>query len=314
MELEPDAVVAVDTGRCDDSAGLPPEPARAHAAAVVDRPRSVAVPLPMARARNRPRRRGRLGRRAPLRRSPRPSGRSASARLPTPRTCQAVTIAFIRPSRAWNCLEERRDARPSSSPRRSSATSSSARSLAGRGRAQGISVPLDITGGEEALDASARRRTGSAATLSASCSGVTEPLTRSATMRSPSVGVARSDPSATTPSAPLTSSAELRRGQARSMPSSAAHASSWSASGVASHDPGKGPGKISPLLPSIVISSPTANERSPISTASLAGPTADAPTTAGMPQPRATTAAWLASPPRAVSTPADAGHAANVLG
>ena len=34
--------------------------------------------------------------------------------------------------------------------------------------------------------------------------------------------------------------------------------------------------------------------------------TASAPTTAGLPQPRATTAAWLTSPPRAVRIPSAA--------
>jgi len=50
--------------------------------------------------------------------------------------------------------------------------------------------------------------------------------------------------------------------------------------------------------------SPAANLQSPTTTASAPTSTAAAPTTAGMPQPRATTAAWLASPPREVSTPA----------
>ena len=39
-----------------------------------------------------------------------------------------------------------------------------------------------------------------------------------------------------------------------------------------------------------------------------------APTTAGMPQPRATTAAWLTMPPRAVRMPSRRLHAEHVVG
>ena len=42
--------------------------------------------------------------------------------------------------------------------------------------------------------------------------------------------------------------------------------------------------------------------------------TASAPTTAGLPQPRATTAAWLTSPPRAVRMPSAASMPCDVLG
>ena len=51
--------------------------------------------------------------------------------------------------------------------------------------------------------------------------------------------------------------------------------------------------------PSFTTVSPTAKERSAIRSAS-------APTTAGLPHPRATTAAWLTSPPRAVRIPSAA--------
>ena len=48
--------------------------------------------------------------------------------------------------------------------------------------------------------------------------------------------------------------------------------------------------------PSLTVTSPAVNERPEILIPS-------APTTAGVPQPRATTAAWLTSPPRAVRMP-----------
>ena len=71
----------------------------------------------------------------------------------------------------------------------------------------------------------------------------------------------------------------------------------------------------SPVVPSIEITSPSWTTMSP--TRELACPAmsiASAPTTAGMPQPRATTAAWLTRPPRAVRMPCGHRHAVHVLG
>ena len=51
--------------------------------------------------------------------------------------------------------------------------------------------------------------------------------------------------------------------------------------------------------PSLTVTSPAVNDLPEMRTAS-------APTTAGMPHPRATTAAWLTSPPRDVRMPSDA--------
>ena len=61
-----------------------------------------------------------------------------------------------------------------------------------------------------------------------------------------------------------------------------------------------------PVEPSIVISSPACRTVSPIVTDPASMWISDAPTTAGTPHPRATTAAWLTSPPRWVRMPRDA--------
>ena len=76
--------------------------------------------------------------------------------------------------------------------------------------------------------------------------------------------------------------------------------------GVSPRDTGIWPSMTLPVVPSTEIQSPwwttvvpTLNEESPMDTDS-------APTTAGFPQPRATTAAWLTRPPRAVRIPSAA--------
>ena len=59
-----------------------------------------------------------------------------------------------------------------------------------------------------------------------------------------------------------------------------------------------------PVPPSMVKESSLVKVRPPIVTVLSPTSTATAPTTAGMPHPRATTAAWLARPPVAVRIPA----------
>ena len=77
----------------------------------------------------------------------------------------------------------------------------------------------------------------------------------------------------------------------------------------------RSPSTTSPVVPSIEMTSPSLHgdaadgERlSPVMRI------ASAPTTAGLPQPRATTAAWLTSPPRPVRMPSATDHAVHVLG
>ncbi len=76
------------------------------------------------------------------------------------------------------------------------------------------------------------------------------------------------------------------------------------ASGATVKVPAAAPANTSPVPPSMVIVSPTARLRSPMAIVRSPSTTAAAPTTAGIPQPRATTAAWLASPPVEVRIPA----------
>ena len=68
--------------------------------------------------------------------------------------------------------------------------------------------------------------------------------------------------------------------------------------------PGSRPRRPRRSSPSIVMTSPARSVRSPTTTRPSWTSSPAAPTTAGMPQPRATTAAWLARPPRAVRIPA----------
>ena len=67
--------------------------------------------------------------------------------------------------------------------------------------------------------------------------------------------------------------------------------------------PAAAPAKTSPVAPSIVIVSPSARAVAPIVTVPSPRTTSEAPTTAGIPQPRATTAAWLTKPPVLVRIP-----------
>ncbi len=57
------------------------------------------------------------------------------------------------------------------------------------------------------------------------------------------------------------------------------------------------PTTTSPVLPSIEITSPSATLTGPTENERPSIRSASAPQTAGLPQPRATTAAWLTSPP-----------------
>ncbi len=63
------------------------------------------------------------------------------------------------------------------------------------------------------------------------------------------------------------------------------------------------PSTTSPLVPSTEITSPSLTTMSPTENCLPTILIASAPTTAGVPQPRATTAAWLTRPPRAVRMP-----------
>ena len=63
------------------------------------------------------------------------------------------------------------------------------------------------------------------------------------------------------------------------------------------------PSTTSPVVPSSEMTSPSSTVTPPAVKWWSAILTASAPTTAGMPQPRATTAAWLTRPPRAVRMP-----------
>ena len=63
------------------------------------------------------------------------------------------------------------------------------------------------------------------------------------------------------------------------------------------------PSMISPVVPSREIQSPCLTVTSPTANDLPEMRTASAPTTAGVPHPRATTAAWLTSPPREVRMP-----------
>ncbi len=74
-------------------------------------------------------------------------------------------------------------------------------------------------------------------------------------------------------------------------PSSRAQASSVRACGTTSVRPGIVPANTSPEAPSTVIVSPSRSVRPPIAISPSPTRSPAAPTTAGMPQPRATTAA-----------------------
>ncbi len=87
------------------------------------------------------------------------------------------------------------------------------------------------------------------------------------------------------------------------IPASRAQPSSIFASGTTTATPEVTPAYTSPVEPSIEMTSPAESVRSPIRTSPSPGTTSAAPTTAGLPQPRATTAAWLANPPVAVRIP-----------
>ncbi len=131
----------------------------------------------------------------------------------------------------------------------------------------------------------------------ASVSGVALPFAlsiRSARpRRSPSAAAAGDDVRA----APGCSSSPI------AIPSSRAHPSSTFASGTTSSTPAATPSKTSPVAPSIVITVPSASVRPPMATTPSPITTSDAPTTAGIPHPRATTAACEAKPPVDVRIP-----------
>ena len=88
------------------------------------------------------------------------------------------------------------------------------------------------------------------------------------------------------------------------IPSSPAHSSSGPASGAIPDAAAIAPSNTSPVSPSIVIASPACSVSPGKRTSPSSTSMSRAPTTAGIPHPRATTAAWLASPPRAVRMPA----------
>ena len=77
---------------------------------------------------------------------------------------------------------------------------------------------------------------------------------------------------------------------------------SYSAGGFAAAS-SRAPTMTSPDVPSIEMTSPCEIVVDPTENDFPEILTASAPTTAGVPQPRATTAAWLTSPPRAVRMP-----------
>ena len=80
---------------------------------------------------------------------------------------------------------------------------------------------------------------------------------------------------------------------------------------------GTSPSMTSPVVPSIVMKSPSLDARGRRSRSCARrrrSQTADAPETQGLPMPRATTAAWLVMPPRAVRMPLRGVHAVDVLG
>ena len=71
----------------------------------------------------------------------------------------------------------------------------------------------------------------------------------------------------------------------------------------------------SPVEPSSEMMSPSWTTMSPtVNCVAVDAACASAPTTAGVPQPRATTAAWLTRPPRAVRMPSRHHHPVDVLG
>ncbi len=76
--------------------------------------------------------------------------------------------------------------------------------------------------------------------------------------------------------------------------------------GVSPSVSGTWPSTTVPLVPSIEIQSPSSTTVSPTVNDGPEIRSASAPTTAGLPQPRATTAAWLTRPPRAVRMPSAA--------
>ena len=88
------------------------------------------------------------------------------------------------------------------------------------------------------------------------------------------------------------------------IPRSRAQPRSTAASGTTWVTPAAAPAKTSPVAPSIVIVSPSAKAVPPMVTVPSPSTTPEAPTTAGIPQPRATTAAWLTNPPVLVRIPA----------
>ena len=88
-----------------------------------------------------------------------------------------------------------------------------------------------------------------------------------------------------------------------SMPSSRAQAWRTAASGTIRVEPSTTPSKTAPVEPSMVMTSPSRRLLPATISCPSRTSTAVAPTTAGIPHPRATTAAWLASPPRDVRIP-----------
>ena len=77
----------------------------------------------------------------------------------------------------------------------------------------------------------------------------------------------------------------------------------WNSAGGFDPAIASAPSMISPVAPSMEMVSPSRTTVSPTANCLPSILTASAPTTAGVPQPRATTAAWLTRPPRAVRMP-----------
>ena len=127
------------------------------------------------------------------------------------------------------------------------------------------------------------------------------PITASAWMQS---SVVAASPGVAAGAAGVAPAAPASPGPGMATPSSLAQSSSVRASGAISVAPATAPRKTSPVSPSIVMTSPAASVRPGKRTVPSPTSTSRAPTTAGSPQPRATTAAWLARPPRLVRIPA----------
>ena len=95
----------------------------------------------------------------------------------------------------------------------------------------------------------------------------------------------------------------LRRRPRSRSPARGPSPRSTAASGTTWVTPAAAPAKTSPVAPSIVIVSPGLSTVAPMVTLPSPSTTPEAPTTAGIPQPRATTAAWLTNPPVLVRIP-----------